>query len=265
MTGGRERERGAALRVACPIEEEATRRVVEQAIRVWLPQVELADDATLAIRTTLVADVLVLAAPRAGDAALDVLRWARAAGFGGAVVVVTPADAGTAAADEVRAGEATEWRRLAGCACPLGAGADERLAQALVDALHLAGDDVNADDAPAGDVAALRDELWETRRRLAVAEVAARLPHALNNPLAALLAEAQLLELESLLPEHRAAVRRMVALCRRMSAAVRELDVARPEVARTSGATPVRAPRADAASSLGAGRGSGEWFGPRVG
>ena len=113
MTAGREREGGAGLRVACPIEEEATRRVVEQAIRVWLPRAELADDATPAVRGAPVADVLVLAAPRAGAPALDALRRARAAGFGGAVVVVTPDD-GDALTDDRRTGEAAEWRRLAG-------------------------------------------------------------------------------------------------------------------------------------------------------
>jgi signal transduction histidine kinase len=75
-------------------------------------------------------------------------------------------------------------------------------------------------------VAELRRELWDTRRRLAVAEVALQLQHALSNPLAALLAEAQLLELEQLLPEHRTAVHRIIELCRRMSATLRTLDVA---------------------------------------
>lgn len=66
-----------------------------------------------------------------------------------------------------------------------------------------------------------------TQQQLAAAgEVALGLRHALNNPLAALLAEAQLLALEPLSPEHQAAVKRIVDLCRRTVALVRELDMA---------------------------------------
>ena len=49
-----------------------------------------------------------------------------------------------------------------------------------------------------------------------------RLQHALNNPLAGLLAELQLLELEDLADEHRAAVGRSIALCRRVIQIVRD-------------------------------------------
>jgi signal transduction histidine kinase len=42
------------------------------------------------------------------------------------------------------------------------------------------------------------------------------LKHRLNNPLAALLAEAQMMELEPMTPEHANAVRRIVELCRRV-------------------------------------------------
>ena len=49
--------------------------------------------------------------------------------------------------------------------------------------------------------------------------------HSLNNPLAALLAEAQLLAMEATLhPEHRAAVDRMTELVRRLITLVRGLD-----------------------------------------
>ena len=62
------------------------------------------------------------------------------------------------------------------------------------------------------------------RSAAAAGEVALSLQHSLNNPLAALMAEAQLLELESMEPEHREAVRRMVELCRRMVDELRRLD-----------------------------------------
>jgi signal transduction histidine kinase len=49
--------------------------------------------------------------------------------------------------------------------------------------------------------------------------------HALNNPLTALLAEVQLLELEPLPDESRVAAARLVELTRRVVAAARRLDV----------------------------------------
>jgi signal transduction histidine kinase len=48
------------------------------------------------------------------------------------------------------------------------------------------------------------------------------LQHTLNNPLAALLAELQLLEMEELEPAHRAGVERSIELCRRLVRIVRE-------------------------------------------
>jgi signal transduction histidine kinase len=50
--------------------------------------------------------------------------------------------------------------------------------------------------------------------------------HGLNNPLAALLAEAQLLQFEPLAAEHAAAIERMIELCRRIARTVRELEEA---------------------------------------
>jgi hypothetical protein len=53
--------------------------------------------------------------------------------------------------------------------------------------------------------------------------------HALNNALAALMAEAQLLELEELTAPQQEAVARMVELCRLMAGLIRELGgVPRP-------------------------------------
>ena len=48
------------------------------------------------------------------------------------------------------------------------------------------------------------------------------LQHTLNNPLAALLAELQLLEMETLEPTHREGVERCIELCRRLIRIVRE-------------------------------------------
>ena len=69
-------------------------------------------------------------------------------------------------------------------------------------------------------------ELRRVRRQFAVGAAARSAQHELNNPLTALLAEAQLLELESLSAEHRAAATRIVELARRIAAVVRRLDPA---------------------------------------
>lgn len=66
-------------------------------------------------------------------------------------------------------------------------------------------------------------ELRRVRAQLALGEAARTLQHAFNNPLTALLAEAQLLEIEPLASEHRAAVRRILELARRLVAFSRRL------------------------------------------
>ena len=66
-----------------------------------------------------------------------------------------------------------------------------------------------------------QDVAW----RASVQRLAARVQHELNNPLAALLAEAQLLGMDATLAEeHRVAVDRIVELTRRIVATVRELE-----------------------------------------
>lgn len=87
------------------------------------------------------------------------------------------------------------------------------------------GDAAVSSPADAESLVAAREALEETRRLVARGTHAARAQHAANNPLTALLAEAQLLELEPLPPEQRQAVHRMVELTRRVAAALRELDM----------------------------------------
>lgn len=72
--------------------------------------------------------------------------------------------------------------------------------------------------------------------RVPASELAGRLQHGLNNTLAALMAEAQLLELEELTPVQREAVERMVELCRHMTGLVRAMDgLRRPPAASDDG------------------------------
>ncbi|HET6679915.1 MAG TPA: histidine kinase dimerization/phospho-acceptor domain-containing protein [Gemmatimonadaceae bacterium] len=83
---------------------------------------------------------------------------------------------------------------------------------------------MNAPRSPDSDAPRIANLVDDPAARQLVLEELTRLRHALNNPLAALLAEAQLLELEAITDEQRKSVERMVALCRRMVAIVRALD-----------------------------------------
>ena len=70
----------------------------------------------------------------------------------------------------------------------------------------------------------IQKELRRTQQLVAMGQATSRIQHTLNNPLTALLAEAQLLEMEELSDEHRASVKRMIELCRRLVVMVRGLD-----------------------------------------
>lgn len=71
-------------------------------------------------------------------------------------------------------------------------------------------------------------ELRRVRAQFVLGESSRTLQHAFNNPLTALLAEAQLLELEQLPDEHRAAVSRILELCRRLVTLSRRLNAGDP-------------------------------------
>ena len=66
-------------------------------------------------------------------------------------------------------------------------------------------------------------ELRRVRAQLSLGESARTLQHAFNNPLTALMAEAQLLEFEVLPEEARGAVRRILDLTRRLASLTRRL------------------------------------------
>lgn len=81
---------------------------------------------------------------------------------------------------------------------------------------------------PAAVDASAGDTTDPGQRLRALQREAARIQHEINNPLSALLAEAQLLTLEpSLAAEHRVAVEHLIELTRRVISRVRELDTVR--------------------------------------
>lgn len=137
-------------------------------------------------------------------ATIDVVRALRARGFGAPILVVTPVpDDAALRATTDSLGARTVARELID-------GSPSELAVALTAALERD--------------AEVTAELRRARRIYAAGQVALSLQHGINNPLAALLAEAQLLQLEELTAEQRGSLDRMVELCRRIVALVRQLD-----------------------------------------
>jgi signal transduction histidine kinase len=149
---------------------------------------------------------------RGGDdvtAEVETVRRLRAGGFNGGIIVL---------GDAILSADSTteeEFSRLGATRVPTA-----RLGAALTAAFVAALEPRSADPG----AAPLLAHLARTRQLLSAGEIAMGLQHSMNNPLAAILAESQLLEMDELAPEQREAVARIVALCRRMTAVVRRLD-----------------------------------------
>lgn len=190
------------MSVACVGADSAAREVVRETLALTLPGAGLRDLAATQGRDAKPGEIVVVCEPTAG-AAMETLRLLRASGFAFGAVIVGDVDAGSA--------DLARWspaRALPPASVP------RELAETLA---ALADLDARPDD-PAN------DSLRRTRRFLAAGEVALGLQHAINNPLTALLAEAQLLELEELSKDHREAVERIITQCRRVIQLVRSLD-----------------------------------------
>jgi len=159
---------------------------------------EMLDPGTL--RTRPVADGLVI------DGRADVARSAalaarmRAMGFAGAAVVVSD---GMDNAEPALA--------AAGAAHAATGEIGSRLIPALAERLEEAGSEHAA-------------EVMRARRLVAAGQIAIGFQHSLNNPLAGILAEAQLMQLDVMAPEQHEALERIVALCRRIIELGRALD-----------------------------------------
>jgi signal transduction histidine kinase len=156
-------------------------------------------------------DCAVVDATQNGTDGIELLRRLRARGYDGAAVIVVDS-LRTERIDE------TSANRLGGRYCAIGGELLTPLATAVSDAVH-----ANGRPDGCGSRAIVR-ALRQTQRLLAAGELAMRMQHSLNNPLAALLAEAQLLELERLEPDHRGSVERIIELSRRVIDVVRGLD-----------------------------------------
>ncbi len=152
----------------------------------------------LRLRAKPEAVALVVDARADASGASAVARAVRAMGYGGALVLVgAPADAMA----DAEMGATTV--------------ATDRIAFDLVERI---GEQMALASAP------FADQVTRARRLVAAGEIALRLQHALNNPLAGILAESQLMLMDPQTPDQQASLERIVGLCRRMIEMTRTLD-----------------------------------------
>ena len=149
----------------------------------------------LRMRPTAAALVIDGRADRA--AAADVVLRVRAMGFIGGLIVVYDGDV---AHNEQLGARAVAFEQLGHELLP-------RMGEALAEA-----------------ASPYIEVVMRARRLVAAGEVALTLQHSLNNPLAGLLAETQLMQLDDPTAEQKESLERMVALCRRMIEVTRSLD-----------------------------------------
>ena len=152
------------------------------------------------LRTRPVADAVVIdaCADAMGGAALAARM--RAMGFAGALAVVADG-----------AGDSAAALAAAGAAGVRPAELANRLVTSIAEQMEQSG-------------SAHAAEVMRARRLIAAGEIALRFQHALNNPLAGILAEAQLMQLDPVTTEQHDALERIVALCRRIIELGRSLD-----------------------------------------
>ena len=180
-------------------------QVVRDAIHVAMPHASVAVVAREQLHRRVEADLLVLDGRIGGATVEENARLARATGFANALLVVGD--------DESESSDGLLNR--------IGAQrvGEHDLARELLAFLT----DYTARISDTEGEAA-RASVARAQRLIAAGEIALGLQHALNNPLAGLLAEEQLLEMEDLPAEQKLAVKRMIDLTRRLVALVRELD-----------------------------------------
>ena len=210
MTKGTDRQ----LTLACVADQSSTAAVLHEALIGLFPGATIVRVDTDVERVIPeVVDCAVIDSIVNGVSGIDVLRRLRAGSYAGAAVLVLHSVRERSPSDDASAA------RLGARTCDLEGGLTTPLASAVAEALKVR-DDGAEGTASSQAVRALR----QTQRLLAAGEMAMRLQHSLNNPLAALLAEAQLLELEELSPDHKGSVERIIELCRRVIDVVRGLD-----------------------------------------
>jgi signal transduction histidine kinase len=151
------------------------------------------------------ADAILVDAGPSARATTELLHLLRGRGFDGPMIVLTPMP------DDPTLRGAMQSLGIMWVARAVGNEPRGELAATLTEAL--------------GADAEVAVALRQARRVFAAGQATLSLQHAINNPLAALMAEAQLLQLDELRGEQRESVDRIVELCRRVVVLVRRLDV----------------------------------------
>jgi signal transduction histidine kinase len=196
----------ASLHVMLVMEDAPLEQLTRELLATTLPSASVTT-VPLATASASDADVAVVDQAVRGLKGVTAVQELRSRGYrGGIVLLAAVCDA------------AIEQRLLA--LAPARCIARAEMATALPAALVA----LSAQADPGEELGAIQKELRRTQQLVAMGEATSRIQHTLNNPLTALLAEAQLLEMEELSDEHRAAVKRMIGLCRRLVVMVRGLD-----------------------------------------
>lgn len=171
-------------------------------------RVDAAD--TSIVRGTPDAECVIVAVGAMYSAAVALVRELRARGYTGSIILVveSPERVVNDELSQLGIGAILPQSTLA-----------ERLPAALAKVL-----DLEVRSSRSVSAAAMLFSLRRVQSMVAAGELAGRLQHKLNNPLAALLAEAQLLELEELPHDHATAVRRIVELCRRVIEVTKSIE-----------------------------------------
>ena len=191
------------------------RGLLRESIAVAFPRATVAEVAPGSTEKLAAHAAVVIDATSDPGAAIEIARRVRAGGGKSAIVLVTRAR-GEEVATRAAPYGAVEQVELGDVARTLGPALERALA---------------AGETGSPELAAAQDELRRTQRLMAAGEIALGLQHSMNNPLTAILAEAQLLEMEELSAETRTAVSRIVENTRRLVALVRKLDAIGPKKA----------------------------------
>ncbi|MEO7963620.1 MAG: hypothetical protein ABIT38_06885 [Gemmatimonadaceae bacterium] len=201
---------GGVARIVCISTDVDASAALQALVATLIPdaRVEAAD--TSILRGVPIADCAILSVGSMYSMAMSLVHELRGRGFAGSIILI---------ADSVVALQDLELSRYGVDATFSYATLPSTLPDAVAEIAARQAKTLASTQGPA-----LLAALHRTQGLLAAGAIASSLQHRLNNPLAALLAEAQLLELESLDPEHASSVRRIVHLCRRVIEVSRSID-----------------------------------------
>ena len=195
--------------VLCAVDDDALMELIRATLAVSIPSLVVERSTEASAARIPGAGCVIIASAAGTRRAMDMLRAVRAAGTEEPIIVMSASHD-----DETR----TTMHQYGAAAV-----STARVLQELpaVVATALASSGLAAHEHMA--------EVMRARRLIAAGELALDLQHSINNPLTALLAECQLLEMEPLSADHQDSVRRIVALCRRTIEVVRRLDSIAPD------------------------------------